>query len=150
MPKGPNGQKRPADVIGCAVAVGKIATGESEEEVAYVASNSERASAGGKARAQHLSKDERSTIAKAGAEARWKDERRADMTHEEQLMNALFGNPQRELVDIKFFLSQGIDVCREDVCREAVKMLEQMDAGEGADSTFAEEFEQKDVHELTA
>ena len=28
MPKGPKGQKRPADVIGAAVMVGKIATGE--------------------------------------------------------------------------------------------------------------------------
>ena len=31
MPKGPQGQKRPADVIGCAVAVAKIATGEAKE-----------------------------------------------------------------------------------------------------------------------
>jgi hypothetical protein len=28
MPKGPNGQKRPADAIGLAVMIGKIATGE--------------------------------------------------------------------------------------------------------------------------
>jgi hypothetical protein len=32
MPKGPNGQKRPADAIGLAVMVGKIATGEIEEK----------------------------------------------------------------------------------------------------------------------
>ncbi len=31
MPKGPNGQKRPADAIGLAVMVGKIATGEIED-----------------------------------------------------------------------------------------------------------------------
>ncbi len=31
MPKGPKGQKRPADVIGAAVMIGKIATGEIEE-----------------------------------------------------------------------------------------------------------------------
>lgn len=31
MPKGPNGQKRPADAIGCAVAVGRIAVGEEVE-----------------------------------------------------------------------------------------------------------------------
>lgn len=72
MPKGPNGQKRPADAIGCAVVVGRIATGEAEDEVAYVTSNSERASAGGKARARHLSRSERQTIAKAGAKARWR------------------------------------------------------------------------------
>ena len=32
MPKGPNGQKRPADAIGLAVMIGKIATGEIEDE----------------------------------------------------------------------------------------------------------------------
>jgi hypothetical protein len=31
MPKGPQGQKRPADVIGAAIMVAKIATGEIEE-----------------------------------------------------------------------------------------------------------------------
>ncbi len=33
MPKGPRGEKRPADVIGAAVKVMKIATGEIEEDV---------------------------------------------------------------------------------------------------------------------
>ena len=32
MPKGPNGQKRPADVVGNAVRVMEIATGQREEE----------------------------------------------------------------------------------------------------------------------
>ena len=32
MPKGPQGQKRPADVIGNAVKVMRIVTGEEEEE----------------------------------------------------------------------------------------------------------------------
>ena len=31
MPRGPNGEWRPADVVGCAVHVMKIATGEIEE-----------------------------------------------------------------------------------------------------------------------
>ena len=33
MPKGPKGEKRPADVIGAAVTVAKIATGEVEEDI---------------------------------------------------------------------------------------------------------------------
>ncbi len=33
MPKGPRGEKRPADVIGAAVKVMKIATGEIEEDI---------------------------------------------------------------------------------------------------------------------
>lgn len=149
MPKGPNGQKRPADSIGCAVLVGKIATGEAEEEVAYVASQSERSSAGGKARAQRLSEGERSKIAKAGAEARWKEERRADMTNKERLMVALFDNPQREHVDIKFFLGGGVEITEEALCGEAVKMLDQMDAGIG-DTEFAEAFDQRPVSEFLA
>lgn len=32
MPKGPRGEKRPADAIGAAVMVGRIATGEIEDE----------------------------------------------------------------------------------------------------------------------
>ena len=33
MPKGPKGEKRPADVVGAAVMVAKIATGEVEDAV---------------------------------------------------------------------------------------------------------------------
>ena len=33
MPRGPNGEKRPAHTVGCAVMVAKIATGEIEEEL---------------------------------------------------------------------------------------------------------------------
>jgi hypothetical protein len=33
MPRGPKGEKRPADVIGAAIMVGRIATGEIEEGV---------------------------------------------------------------------------------------------------------------------
>lgn len=31
MPKGPQGQRRPADAVGCAIQVAKIATGEKPE-----------------------------------------------------------------------------------------------------------------------
>ena len=31
MPKGPNGERRPSDVVGCAVRVAKIAIGEEKE-----------------------------------------------------------------------------------------------------------------------
>lgn len=33
MPKGPQGQKRPGDVIGAAVRVAQIATGEADDEI---------------------------------------------------------------------------------------------------------------------
>lgn len=69
MPKGPQGQKRPADVIGMSAMVAKIATGEVEE----TAPSGRRASglAGAKARAAALSAAERKRIATAAAEARW-------------------------------------------------------------------------------
>lgn len=69
MPKGPNGQKRPADSIGCAVLIGKIATGEIED-----ASSEPKGSAGGRARAEILSPKKRSEIAKIAANKRWHEE----------------------------------------------------------------------------
>ena len=72
MPKGPQGQKRPANVIGNAVHVARIATGEIEE----VPDGKEYARKGGKiggrARAQKLTAEKRSEIASIAAQARWK------------------------------------------------------------------------------
>ena len=68
MPRGPNGEKRPADTIGAAVMVAKIATGEIEEELPE---NREDKVNGGKARAASMTPEERSAFASAGARARW-------------------------------------------------------------------------------
>jgi hypothetical protein len=73
MPKGPNGQKRPADAIGLAVMIGKIATGEIDD--ATETSNIKKkivGHAGGKARAIAVAKDKRTEIARTAASARWK------------------------------------------------------------------------------
>jgi hypothetical protein len=75
MPKGPKGQKRPADVIGNAVKVMRIATGEEADDVADDGKDPAARSLGargGKARAQALSAKKRKEIAKAAANARWK------------------------------------------------------------------------------
>ena len=72
MPKGPQGQKRPADVIGCAVAVARIATGE-DQDSRYDQPNKVRAGqAGARARKASLTKDERSAIARKAATAKWR------------------------------------------------------------------------------
>lgn len=71
MPRGPQGQKRPADAIARAVVVAQIATGEIEDD-GYECYRS-RGSAGGVARATSLSPIDRKSIAKAAAEARWKE-----------------------------------------------------------------------------
>ena len=74
MPKGPNGEKRPADSIGLAVLVGKIATGavdDSPPEDGKDKVAQERGRKGGKARALSLDEEVRSEIAKKAAKARW-------------------------------------------------------------------------------
>ena len=50
MPKGPKGEKRPADVIGAAVMVAKIATGEIEEDTGKVPKRAKGGRLGGRAR----------------------------------------------------------------------------------------------------
>jgi hypothetical protein len=73
MPRGPRGEKRPADVIGNAVRVMRIATGEEEDDTDPVKSAAaELGSRGGRARAKKLSEEQRSEIARAAASARWK------------------------------------------------------------------------------
>jgi hypothetical protein len=73
MPKGPRGQKRPADVIGAAIMVAKIATGEDREVLeAFKSAAAELGSRGGKARALSLSKKKRAEIARKAAKARWR------------------------------------------------------------------------------
>jgi hypothetical protein len=71
MPRGPQGQKRPADVIGAAITVAKIATGEIEEKPTPKSGRSRSGRAGGKARAQKLTSEDRQEIAKKAAAARW-------------------------------------------------------------------------------
>ena len=73
MPRGPKGEKRPADVIGNAVKVMRIAVGD-EIEVPDQADQRHRSGGqkGGKGRARILSPEQRSEIARIAAEARWK------------------------------------------------------------------------------
>ena len=75
MPKGPKGEKRPADVIGNAVKVMQIATGEAEEEYESDDGKDKAAQSlgkrGGKARAESMTPQQRSEIAKKAARKRW-------------------------------------------------------------------------------
>jgi len=75
MPRGPKGGRRPADVIGNAVHVMRIATGEIEDKVPNDGKNKaaqELGRMGGKARAKGLSAKRRKEIAKKAAAKRWK------------------------------------------------------------------------------
>lgn len=83
MPRGPKGQKRPADVIGAAVKVMKIATGEIEEDAEATPSKDTAAAKlgrkgglkGGKARWANLTPEQRSEAASLAAQARWRKKR---------------------------------------------------------------------------
>lgn len=75
MPKSPQGQKRPADVIGNAVHVMRIATGEIQESGRTDDGKSKAAvelgRKGGRARAERLPAKRRREIAKQAAKKRW-------------------------------------------------------------------------------
>jgi hypothetical protein len=67
MPKGPQGQKRPADVIVRAVTVARIATGEEQEVLPPMSGRVRSGHAGARARSEKLTQAERSEIAKKAA-----------------------------------------------------------------------------------
>lgn len=74
MPKGPKGEKRPADVIGAAVLVAKIATGEAEDTVNDDGKDKAAQALGrkgGKARAEAMTPERRAEIARKAAAKRW-------------------------------------------------------------------------------
>lgn len=77
MPKGRQGQKRPGDVIGAAIMVAKIATGEITESEAIEADDGKDPAAkalgakGGKARAAKMTPEQRAEIARKAAARRW-------------------------------------------------------------------------------
>lgn len=76
MPRGPKGERRPADVIGNAVKVMRIATGEEREDYGPEDTKDPAAKAlgkkGGAARAAKISQERRADIARIAATARWK------------------------------------------------------------------------------
>jgi hypothetical protein len=74
MPRGPKGEKRPADVNARAVVIGRIATGEIEDKVTDDGKNAAAVALGrmgGKARAAGMSAKKRKEIAKKAAATRW-------------------------------------------------------------------------------
>lgn len=74
MPKGPRGERRPADAVSRAVMIAKIATGEIEDERDEKLSNAaaELGRKGGKARAEKMTPEKRAEIARMAAATRWR------------------------------------------------------------------------------
>ena len=74
MPKGPKGEKRPADAIGAAIMVARIATGEIDDAVEDDGKDPNAKALGkkgGKARAAKLTAERRAEIARKAAAKRW-------------------------------------------------------------------------------
>jgi len=75
MPTGPKGEKRPADAIGNAVRIARIATGEEPEELSPDDGKDPAAKAlgkkGGAARAKSMTPERRAEIARNAASTRW-------------------------------------------------------------------------------
>ena len=75
MPVGPNGEKRPSDPFAAGIMAARIAVGDVEEDYEEqptpTPNRAKGGKKGGKARAESLTPEERSEIAKAGAKARW-------------------------------------------------------------------------------
>ena len=72
--KGTKGEKHPADAIGNAVMIAKIATGEIEDITTEDGKNAAAVALGrmgGKARAKGMTSEKRRAIAKKAAKARW-------------------------------------------------------------------------------
>jgi hypothetical protein len=74
MPRVPKGERRPADAIGDAVVIARIATGEIEDITTEDGRNAAAVALGrlgGKARAESMSAKRRKEIASKAAKSRW-------------------------------------------------------------------------------
>jgi hypothetical protein len=72
MPSGPRGERRPADVIGCAITVALLSVGDTSEDLKEPSGRVRSGHAGAKARADKLTAEERKEIAKKAAAVRWR------------------------------------------------------------------------------
>lgn len=75
MPRGPKGEKRPADVVSNAVLIGRIATGEAMDSLP--GNRAKGGKIGGKRRAEALSAEERRDIASLGGRSRVEKNKRS-------------------------------------------------------------------------
>lgn len=141
MPKGPNGEKRPADAIGCAVMVARIATGE-EEDTSYVSKNRRKSGvAGAKARMESTDAERRSEIAKKAAEARWNSQE-ATMNNHTNACDAVAARyiekAQSGLVDVKFLFQNKEEATVELACAELEALHNAIEDGRCSNLDFGD------------
>jgi hypothetical protein len=78
MPKGPRGEKRPADVVGAAIRVARISVGDEPDDRQDAPAPSpaqQLGKLGGAARAKALTAKRRKEIARKAAAKRWEEKK---------------------------------------------------------------------------
>lgn len=122
MPKGPNGQKRPADSIGCAVSVARIATGE-QKDTTFVSPNRRKSGvAGAKARAAILSEERRREIAQSAADSRW----RSIMPTDKVMLDRIYEG-EVKVVNLKLFPGTDRDTSPERVLEQVDRVVSEIE-----------------------
>lgn len=139
MPKGPKGEHRPADVVGAAVRVAKIATGEEADDKHEVSGRVRSGRAGGEARAKKLTGNERTAIAKRAAAARWgnsnsRDKERSSkmttQTEQAKLVERFHKMTAEDgLRDMKFFFGQVAEATVDEFCGEVNRLYTLVEEG---------------------
>ena len=77
MPRGPRGEKRPADVVGAAIRVARISVGDEpddREDAPPPSPAAQLGRLGGAARAKALTPEKRKEIARKAAAKRWRQD----------------------------------------------------------------------------
>ena len=102
-----SGVDSPADAIGCAVNVARVATGEMED-TRYASQNGRKGGlAGAEARTKKLDANVRSEIATKAAGVRWKQMEGIMTQNIENATRDLFANGERQTRGIKYFFRSG-------------------------------------------
>ena len=108
MPRGPRGEQRPSDVVGCAVKVMQLATGEETEELQpspdQATTDAKRAAGrkGGAARAHSLQPAERAKIASEGASARWHQDNDQEVAMASRILDPINNEADRSILEEGF------------------------------------------------
>lgn len=136
MPRGPNGEKRPADTIGAAVKVARIATGEVKDDVRSLSGRVRSGKAGGNARASSLGAEERTAVAKKAATARWKEgglKMNVYQTEQQKLAARFQAMKENGLKDLKFFFGKVSEATTDEFCEEVNRLYRLVEEGKYTD-----------------
>lgn len=122
MPRGPNGERRPADTIGCAVEIARIATGEQENTMYASPKRRNSGLAGAKARNEKMGAEQRQEIARCAADARW----RKDMPNDHVMLGRIYEG-EVKIVNLKLFPGTDRDTSPEKVLYQVDRVISEIE-----------------------